>query len=608
MKASTMRLFHILLIIILSVPYAASSQAAEGKSPLVWHDWSDEVFKKAKAEKKYVLLDLEAVWCHWCHFMEERTYRHPEVVKHLKKGYITVRADQDAHPDLASRYGDWGWPATIVFDADGNEVAKFRGFIRPSLMVAYITTILYNPEKVPPVPTLPQVEKPANVFLNDAQKKTILDLQESTWDEQYGAWGKRLKFLHYDSIDYALEQARTGDKTAIKRTKASLDAALILFDREWGGVYQYSHEQDWSAPHYEKIMSFQAGYMRLYAQGYALWGDKKYLEAVQNIYKYLTTHLQSPDGTFYTSQDADVDSKMLGKDFYKLSSEERYKLGKRPKVDKNVYARENGWAITGLLALYNITGDQKILNNAIRAADWIIANRQSGNGGFSHGANDKAGPFLADTLAMAEALIELYVATGDTRWLIRAVKATDFINDNFKAEKVGYVAARTTSATTGVFKKAFVNTEENIQVARLSNLIHRYQGDQKYRDMAEYAMRYLTADKIVKQRRFLVGIILADNGLALEPPHITIVGGENDPKAKELHKAAQRLGLGYRRIDYWDPKTGPMLNPDITYPELEKAAAFACANKICSLPVFEPQKLDAALKRMMGTRVVEKTK
>ncbi|MGH1353177.1 MAG: DUF255 domain-containing protein [Methyloligellaceae bacterium] len=597
-----MAYFRAVLVILISLACIQTSYSGE----LKWRDWNDTAFRDAKAQKKYVILDLEAVWCHWCHFMEERTYSHPEVIKYLKQGYITVRADQDAHPDLASRYGDWGWPATIIFDGDGNEVAKFRGFIRPSLMIAYLSTILNNPEKVPPVYKTPQVTKPASVFLNDLQRKTITDLQDSTYDEEHGAWGKRLKFLHPDSLNYALEQARRGDATAITRVKASLDAGLNLMDTEWGGVYQYSHERDWSAPHYEKIMWYQYNNMRIYAQGYALFGDPKYLKASQEIYHYLITRLRSPEGAFYTSQDADVDNKMLGKEFYSLKSKERNKLGKQPKVDKNLYARENGWAISGLLSLYSVTGDIKILQHATIAADWIIKNRSLTGGGFSHGAKDKAGPFIADTLSMGLALIKLYETTGDRKWLIASAKALDFINDNFRSKAIGFITAKTTSTTKGIFKKPFINIEENIQLAHLANLIHRYHGKKKYREMAEYAMRYLTAEKIVNQRRFLVGIIMADDNLALEPAHITIVGKKDDPAAKALHKAALKLAIDYKRVDFWDTREGPMINPDVTYPELDKAAAFACANQVCSLPVFNPQGLDKAVKRMMGTRITKR--
>ena len=101
--------------------------------------------------------------------------------------------------------------------------------------------------------------------------------------------------------------------------RATLTAALALIDPVWGGVYQYSDQRDWKSPHFEKIMSFQAQYMRLYAQAYRLLGDPAYLQAAQSIDRYVEHFLTSPDGVVYTSQDADVDDALTGHVFYAMS-------------------------------------------------------------------------------------------------------------------------------------------------------------------------------------------------------------------------------------------------------------------------------------------------
>jgi len=89
-----------------------------------WAPWSDGIFAEAKREKRFVLLDLEAVWCHWCHVMDETTYKDPATLALLKSKYITVRVGQDSRPELSNRYEDYGWPATVVFNADGQEIAR----------------------------------------------------------------------------------------------------------------------------------------------------------------------------------------------------------------------------------------------------------------------------------------------------------------------------------------------------------------------------------------------------------------------------------------------------------------------------------------------------
>src|SRR5208337_1995551 len=127
----------LLLISLISRPVLAQSQAPQS-SALVWQSWSEDVFAQARREHKFVLLDLEAVWCHWCHVMDEKTYANPAVIKLLNSRYVMVRVDQDARPDISKRYEDYGWPVTVVFDADGQEIVKRRGFLPPMMMTSML--------------------------------------------------------------------------------------------------------------------------------------------------------------------------------------------------------------------------------------------------------------------------------------------------------------------------------------------------------------------------------------------------------------------------------------------------------------------------------------
>ncbi len=600
------------LALLLPLPPAHAQQPGTDSPPatqppqIVWHAWSDELFAEAKRRKRHILLDLNARWCHWCHFMEQRTYMAADVRKLVAEGYLAVRVDQDANPDLASRYGDWGWPATIIFDPEGQEVAKLQGFQRPSLMATILYTVRHHPDRVPKLKAERGVARSPTAFLTDIKTKRILDLLAQTYDAEHGGWGRRLKFLQPDIVEYALKQAHLGNATMRQRVRASLDAAMVLVDKEWGGIYQYSHKRDWSAPHYEKIMWFQAQNMRMYAWAYKQFGDPRYLEVAQGLYRYLTTYLLSPEGAFYTSQDADVDAETLGEDFYKLPAQEREALPKAPPIDTNRYTRENGWAISGILALYDVTGDEAMLGHAVRAARWILAKRRLPDGGFAHGEDDARGPFLPDNVAIAQAMLDLYTATGDARWLQRAERTADFIAASFQHPTAGFATTLTATARAAAFAKPYLNIEENIHAARFANAMHRTLGSKRFRDMAVHAMRYLATDNVTKERRFLVGIVLADEELAVEPAHIAIVGAKDAPLAKSLHREARKLPFTYRRIDWWDPAKGPPPNPDVTYPQLDKPAAFACANQICSLPVFEPAALAGVVDRMLKQRIVKR--
>jgi uncharacterized protein len=138
--------------------------------------------------------------------------------------------------------------------------------------------------------------------------------------------------------------------------RETLDAQRKLIDPVWGGVYQYSTDGDWDHPRFEKIMQMQAENLRIYAQAYTVWKDPAYLQAARQIRDYLRNFLTSPDGAFYTSQDADLVPGEHSGEYFALNDNERRRRG-IPRVDQQIYARENGWAINALATLYAVTGD-----------------------------------------------------------------------------------------------------------------------------------------------------------------------------------------------------------------------------------------------------------
>lgn len=582
----------------LAVLAAAPMSAAEGPK---WRDWDDDLFARAAAEQRFVILDLEAVWCHWCHVMEKTTYADPKVRELLAAKYLPVRVDQDANPDLSNRYGDWGWPATIVFGPDGTEIAKIRGYIEPERMQALLQAIIDDPSPGPSVGEAFEVKPSVSAFLDKEQRARLTKNFDESYEEKLGGWGANQKYIDADSMDLAISRAEAGDATAIKRARQTLDAAIALIDPVWGGVYQYSEGGSWTRTHFEKIMSFQAQYIRQYSQAYALWKDPKYLDAARNVERYLAAFLTSPDGAFYVSQDADLDHDTDGHKYYALPDGERRKLG-IPRIDRNLYARENGWAISGLSAFYNFTNDPRVLANAERAAKWVIANRALPNGGFRHGEKDRGGPFLGDTLAMGQAFLDLYAATGNREWLGHAAKAGDFAA-TFRDEAGGFVTSKTAEAKAGVLAKPVKLLDDQVLVARFMNMLNRYFGDDRYREQASHAMRYLASASDGMERP-LPGVLLADEELAVEPTHMTIVGHKDDGRAKSLHALARALPARYKRLEWLDLREGKLPNPDVEYPDMGEPAAFACSNRICSYPSFNADELRATVTQMAKLKPV----
>jgi uncharacterized protein YyaL (SSP411 family) len=580
-----------------------SGSAAFSAEPIHWLPWNAQVFQQAEKEHKLVLLDLEAVWCHWCHVMDQSTYSNPLVVAEINRNFLPVRVDQDARPDLANRFRDYGWPATIIFNAKAKPLVKRAGYIEPQEMTDLLQHIAAHPQPEDEA-AAENTEKPnaprSTFALSPALKKALWEDHLATYDKQYGSWGVGgQKFLDADSVEYAMRLAQAGDHPSALMAQKTLSQERQLIDPVWGGVYQYSTGGNWSHPHTERIMLVQADALRVYSLAYAMWHRPEDLQAAQAIYGYLATFMTSPEGAFYTSQDAEVTPGKHDDNYFKRNDAERRKLG-LPKVDQHRYARENGWAIGALTAYYQATGDASGLAASQKAAEWILQNRALPGGGFSHDAPELAlpgvGPYLGDSLAMGEAFLGLYTSTMDRRWLTQATKTADFIATKFPAEagQAGYLTAAMAEAP-------YADRMENLRLARWANLLSQITGESKARQMAERAMRYV-ANATVAQDGFSAAPLLANDELLTPPLHLTVVGAKLDPDARKLFLEALRYPTFYKRVDWWDPKEGPMLNADVTYPVLPQAAAFICTNHRCSLPILKPEELRPRIDQLSRKR------
>lgn len=593
-----MRLFVALALAALCFPSVTIASDAGSSLP-----FNAQTFARAKKEGKMVVLDLEAVWCHWCHVMDSKTYADPAVKALLSKRFLFCRIDQDSRPDLANKYEDYGWPATIIFDADAHELAKRAGYINPQKMQVLLKQLIVDPhfERESTVKVSSNAsEVSAGTFpgkgLSTADREMLIARHDAGYDPRYGGWGTYQKFLDADSFEYALH--RHPDQAQM-----ALAGEMHLLDREFGGVYQYSTDGDWDHPHFEKIMQTQSDALRAFSLGYAAFDEQRFLDASQSIAAFLNDFLLDPSGAFYTSMDADLKQGDHSADYFSLDRSKRLALG-LPRIDKHIYARENGWAIAALTQLYMAGGKTKYLDMATRA----MATIQKSHGmkspdhnmlGFIHASDldtDKDQPpalFLGDTLAMARAYLALYQATADRSYLQRASACLLFIQKHFKADS-GYVTALDKNAVV----PASPLLDENIGLARFANLLHQYDPSTTAKSVAEHAMTYLCTPQAINKRKILVaGILLADLELNQAPLHITIVGPKQDSQAASLFAAANALPEPYKRVEWLDKKEGPLPNNDTDLPEMPRPAAFSCQQGRCSMPAYDAP----TLKKMVRT-------
>ncbi len=599
----------LLILLLLCSPAPALSQ------PIVWQPWSDEIFAQAAREHKFVLLDLEASWCHWCRVMDQQTYNDPSVRQLMGISYVGVRVDESSRPDISNRYHGYDLPVTVIFKADGSEIIRRQGYFPPEQMASILRAVVEDPSPGPSVTPETAVTYAASPFFSPG----LLAAVRKQFKSQYGlpdeGWAFGLKYLDADSVEYASVLARQGNKVQEQYVLDTLQTAQMLLDPVWGGSYQslvvaltsirrnptarYTRIQiggrldftgdSWKDPHFEKLLLIQAQVIRMYAESYSRWHRPDYLTAAQNVHRYVRGFLTSPAGAFYVSQDADV-AEENNVAYFALDDVKRRALG-TPAVDKHLYARENGWMISALSALYAVTGDAETLEEAERSAQWVINHRSLVDGGFSHGDDDSAGPYLGDTLAVGQGFLALYEVTGDREWLKRAEGARQFIAVNFPTDSdAGFVTSKT---STDRAYKPHPERDENAQLARFANLLSYYTGNKGDEETAARAMRYL-ATREVAIEGLSAPVLLAEMQFTRPPVHITIVGGKKDPAAQGLFRAALSTGLDYKWVEWWDLAEGPLPRADVQYPLLTHAVAFLCTASTCSPPISDPHVLESS--------------
>jgi hypothetical protein len=435
-----------------------------------WAAWSDETFALAKRERRFILLDCAAEWCHWCHVMDATTYLDPDIGHALSNRFVAIRVDIDARPDLAERYGAWGWPATVIFSPDAEELGKFRGFLAPEELKAALASVTrVNPNAPAYVPADPAATTDALDWIGARVTRDLDDW----YDPKEGGWGRQQKAPMGANIEFELRRASHGDSRALQRAIFSLEKQRVLIDPIWGGIYQYSAASNWNEPHFEKLMTYQAANLEATARGYQATGNKAFLADARKIDSYLEKFFTSTNGTFFATQDADLNAHEKDKPFvdghtyYALDDAGRRKLG-FPRIDTHIYSRENGLAIAALCTLYEATHDETVLKRARRAADAILASHVTDDGSVWHDAEQKSGPFyLADAAAFGWGLVRLCAATYDGKYRVAAERIGEAAMKHFMDASNGGCLEHTADPNAaGVFTRRQQPFVHNVTCAR----------------------------------------------------------------------------------------------------------------------------------------------
>lgn len=477
-----------------------------------WAELAPATLERAKREGKYILLDGAAEWCHWCHVMDATTYTDPEVGKLLREKFIAIRVDIDERPDIAERYGEYGWPATILFTPAAEEIGKYRGYMPPAELldilqkVAKLAAEAEHPE---PAGTAKDRAPPLEAMGWVAGRATV-DL-DGYYDPDEGGWGQRQKAPLGANAAFELVRAAHGDKTALARATFSLNKQRALIDPVWGGIYQYSSATHWNEPHFEKLMTFQADNLDAYARAYAATKDEAFKRDAGLVASYMTTFLSNADGAFLPTQDADVgghdhNAKFVdGHVYYALGDKERRALG-IPRIDPHVYPLENGLAIAALVTWHEVSPSPDILAKARKAADFVLKTLVSDDGLVKRGAGAEAIRFLADAASFGRALIRLESATAEAKYREAAVKIATVMLRDFEDKATGAFFDHTVDPkATGVFARRERSFANNVYAARFFAALAASTKDATYRDRGRKLLAAISTPRALDSRGRLIG-------------------------------------------------------------------------------------------------------
>jgi uncharacterized protein YyaL (SSP411 family) len=302
--------------------------------PIRWHEWGEEAFASAQRENKPMLLDIGAVWCHWCHVMDRESYDDPEVAAIVNEHFIAVKVDRDERPDIDSRYqaavsavsGQGGWPLTAFLTPDGKPFyggtyfPPNDGYGRPSFRRVLLSIAnAYKEKNGDVVEQAKMVESAiaqAESFAGGSGSLTpslIAAMQESAFkmfDPQHGGFGHAPKFPHPSVLDLLIERyGRTGDENLRNLIVTTLEhmANGGVYDQLAGGFHRYSVDERWVVPHFEKMCYDNSELLKNYVHAYQATGSEFFASVARDIIRWMDEWLSDRErGGFYASQDADI--------------------------------------------------------------------------------------------------------------------------------------------------------------------------------------------------------------------------------------------------------------------------------------------------------------
>jgi uncharacterized protein YyaL (SSP411 family) len=318
-----------------NLDHASSSYLRSARhQPVHWQEWGEAAFARAQRLEKPVLLDVGAVWCHWCHVMDRESYEDAALAATINDHFVAVKVDRDERPDVDARYqaaaqaiaGQGGWPLTAILTPDGRPFFAGTyfpredrygrpGFERVLLTLAHAWMEQREAVLETAAGVLEAIEHGETFAARgDGLSLGIVDKLVASavgqFDARHGGFGSQPKFPHPGALDLLIDvAARTGNEAAKRAATVTLEkmARGGVYDQLAGGFHRYSVDERWVVPHFEKMLYDNAGLLGNYAHAFQTFVEPEFAETARDILRWMDEWLSDRErGGFYASQDADI--------------------------------------------------------------------------------------------------------------------------------------------------------------------------------------------------------------------------------------------------------------------------------------------------------------
>lgn len=348
------------------------------QNPVHWYPWGEEALNKAKKENKPIFLSIGYSSCHWCHVMAHESFEKEEIAEIMNENFVNIKVDREERPDIDDIYqkacqavtGSGGWPLSVFLTPDqkpfyvGTYFPSFDSYGRPgfgSLLRQLSQTYKENPKEIEKytLDSMKRLEQPEQSSTFAKLEKALLDEAAinllQLGDHFNGGFGSAPKFPNAANLSFMLRYHKLSGISRFKefalRTLNKM-ANGGIFDQIGGGFHRYTTDARWLVPHFEKMLYDNALIPLVYVEAYQITKDQKYLDVLKKTLDYILRDMTSPEGGFYSSQDADSEGEE-GKYYVWKKREIQEILGKDAEVFCLYFDVTDGGNFEGMTILNN---------------------------------------------------------------------------------------------------------------------------------------------------------------------------------------------------------------------------------------------------------------